>query len=1842
MIRWNKSRRSEKSRVRRPRLRLQVEALEERELLSCAAPANEIEAENCLAGNPPSEWDIVGAGDSSIQGFATDISVNKGERVRFKVDTTASDYRLDIYRIGYYGGLGARKVTTVQPSVSLPQAQPDCLSELETGLYDCGNWAVSASWLVPTTAVSGVYIAKLVRESGPAGSSHIIFIVRDDTGSSDLLFQTADATWQSYNNYGGKSMYLPSREQRAYKLSYNRPFETRGLAGGGGEASWFFSAEYPMVRWLEANAYDVSYFTNVDADRFGSEILEHQVFLSVGHDEYWSGTQRANVEAARDAGVNLAFFSGNEVYWKTRWESSIDGSGTSHRTLVSYKETHDNAKIDPLPTVWTGTWRDPRFSPPADGGRPENALTGTIFTVNRGPGGNFGTPIQVPEAEGKMRFWRNTSVATLGSGQVAILSNFTLGYEWDEDLDNGFRPAGLIRLSSTTEDVPQKLLDYGNTVGAGTATHSLTLYRAASGALVFGAGTVQWSWGLDGTHDRALSVADVRMQQATVNLFADMGVQPARLQAGLVPATASTDFVKPTASILSPVDGAVIQSGTVVTVTGTASDSGGGVVGGVEVSTDGGATWHRATGRTNWTYVFTPQANGDVAILSRAVDDSGNLQTLLSSVAVTIVLDQDTAPQISAVTVRPISNSSMTVTWTTDEASNSRVDYGTSPTQLTRTASNASPVTAHSITLTALTPNTTYYYRVSSTDEFNNTSILPATNDPPATFQTAAFLDASTSDFAAGQLGTGTYLAQTTNGDIILAPTSGAEFSGTALPSDWFSTAWGAGGNSTVGSGALTVNGARSGTNALFGPGRSVEFVATFTGDAFQHAGLATDLTNPPWLLFSTKSGGALYARSRNGAAIDTQLVGNYLGAPHRFRIDWNSSTASFWIDGILVATHAVSIATSMRPLISDLTVGSGTIAVDWVRTTPYAAAGSFTSRVFAATQPVTWTNINWTASTPAGSNVVLSVRGGNTATPDANWTDFIPLSGPGAATAGKSQYLQYRADLTTSVPGATPSLEDVSLSHVTTPDSVDPTIVQRSPLPGATGVPITTPVTVRFSELMNASTITTATVRIRRSGGSSDIPAGVSFAGATATLQPTAPLVAATSYVVTVSGSVADLSGNTLGSDATWTFTTPTSLTDTTVTDFARGTVGNGNSISDTAGGEVILLPTAGAEFSGTSLPTGWSSATWKTGGTATVAGGGVAADAARVSTDALYAPGRSLEFVSTFSGDLSQHAGFAVDLTNVPWAIFSVTDGNLSVRSRSPFASASTSLGPNWLGAPHRFRIDWTSSQVKYSIDGVQVALHTVAITSNMRPIASDYNLGSPLVVDWMRMTPYATVATRFTSQVLDGGGPITWTNAVWSTDTPAGTSVIMRVRTGNTAVPDATWTNFVTLNSSGAAIGAVARYLQYRADLNTTDVAQTPALRDMTVQISAGDTIAPSIVSRSPDAGLTGIDPATSVDVTFSEIMNAATINTSTLRLRAVGALSDVVATVSYAGSTATLTPAAALAEATTYQVTVSGSVADVAGNTLGGASVWTFTTRDPIPLTVGDTTAVDFAAGSGTGTYVSQTGDGELTLSPVVAAEFTGSALPADWTSTPWNAGGAAVVGGGTLAVDGSLVATNALYGPGRSLEFVATFSGAAFQHAGFLVDLTAAPWAIFSTGPGGILLARTNGGTMIDTTLSSSLLGTQHRYRIDWSPAGIAYFVDGTLVATHAVAIATAMRPGISDFTIGSGSVAVEWLRMSPYSAAGSFTSRVFDAGSSVTWTTLSFTNQLPAGTSLVVSVRTGNTATPDGTWTSFVTLAGSGSNVGATARYLQYRVDLTTSDLNQTPVLQDVTVAYVA
>jgi hypothetical protein len=385
-----------------------------------------------------------------------------------------------------------------------------------------------------------------------------------------------------------------------------------------------------MIRFLERNGYNVSYFTNTDAARSGSLILNHKIFLSVGHDEYWSKEQRNNVEAARDAGVHMAFFSGNEVYWKTRWENS-SASGTSYRTLVCYKEgtLGENvcgATCDPN-SEWTGLWRDGCTYPSAHGCKPENSLTGQIGWQN-----STGS-IQVSSDYRNFRFWRNTNIASLSGGSVATLPYGTLGYEWDHHQSGPFAdnyPNGRILLSSTTIS--------GN-------THKLSLYRHTGGALVFGAGTIQWSWGLDSVHDRGSLSPSRDMQQATVNLFADMGAQPATIQSNLTATPQSTDVNSPVIDITSPVHGDSLTIFTPVTITGTVTDTR--TVAGVEVSIDGGTTWKLASGTYNWSYTWTPSTAGAVTVMVRGFDDSGNMSVpgaAPSSSSVTIVITDAACP----------------------------------------------------------------------------------------------------------------------------------------------------------------------------------------------------------------------------------------------------------------------------------------------------------------------------------------------------------------------------------------------------------------------------------------------------------------------------------------------------------------------------------------------------------------------------------------------------------------------------------------------------------------------------------------------------------------------------------------------------------------------------------------------------------------------------------------------------------------------------------------------------------------------------------------------------------------------------------------------------------------------------------------------------------------------------------------------------------------------------------------------------------------------------------------------------------------------------------------------
>jgi len=269
---------------------------------------------------------------------------------------------------------------------------------------------------------------------------------------------------------------------------------------------------------------------------------------------------------------------------------------------VVYKESQEKVKKDPNLEEWTGTWRDGRSLNPI-GAKPENSLTGTIFTVNAWRN----DALEIPFKYSKLHFWRHTSIAKLGEDEVRVIKPGLLGHEWDEDLDNGHRPPGLVRLSQTTVNNLWMMKDYGANYDSGTGTHHLVIYRSKSGSLVFGAGTVQWSWGLDPHHDTETGIPPERanptnirvgvdqmgaerdIQQCTLNLFVDMGVAPGvkHLSPGLVWAEPSGDKTPPAVVITKFVKTVPHQ------LQGTATDTGGRVAS-VEFTLDGGLVWHPA------------------------------------------------------------------------------------------------------------------------------------------------------------------------------------------------------------------------------------------------------------------------------------------------------------------------------------------------------------------------------------------------------------------------------------------------------------------------------------------------------------------------------------------------------------------------------------------------------------------------------------------------------------------------------------------------------------------------------------------------------------------------------------------------------------------------------------------------------------------------------------------------------------------------------------------------------------------------------------------------------------------------------------------------------------------------------------------------------------------------------------------------------------------------------------------------------------------------------------------------------------------------------------------------
>ncbi len=454
---------------------------------------NPIQRENTQAGSP--DWELEDpALEHEIEGYASLTSAGHDDAVQFFVNVkpvSASspppDYTIQIFRVGWYGGIGARAMTG--PIRQRGKVQPPCSVDETTRRVEC-DWTPGFKKHIPNGWVSGVYLAKLT-ELGRGASSYVIFVVREDRRDSPYLFQLAVTTYQAYNSWGGHSLYTKPASARAREVSFNRPYghhvpQPEHAVG----ASDFFNWEVNMLRYLEREGYDVSYATNVDIHESAAMLLRHQAFLSVGHDEYWSPTMRLNLESALAAGVSLAFVGGNPMYFRIRLEPSRI-SGAPNRTIVSYKEVAcvddplaqdgDPSNDDSITLLW-------RWPPP------DNAIGGDPFSEQY-PGTTLAASCQEPRPE--------AALVGVGYFESPVDSDITVTNtgHWafaGTGLQDGDSLPGLLgyEVDTTYPESPSNIVLLGQSPIQGGIAH-MTIYEAMSGALVFATGTMQWNWGLD-------------------------------------------------------------------------------------------------------------------------------------------------------------------------------------------------------------------------------------------------------------------------------------------------------------------------------------------------------------------------------------------------------------------------------------------------------------------------------------------------------------------------------------------------------------------------------------------------------------------------------------------------------------------------------------------------------------------------------------------------------------------------------------------------------------------------------------------------------------------------------------------------------------------------------------------------------------------------------------------------------------------------------------------------------------------------------------------------------------------------------------------------------------------------------------------------------------------------------------------------------------------------------------------------------------------------------------------------------------------------------------------------
>ncbi len=455
------------------------------------------------------------ANDSTgqIKGYASATSVNKGGSITLYVSTNpAQTFTMDVYRIGWYQGLGGRLMLHVGSINSV--TQPTCPRDSTTGMVEC-DWAPTYTLATQASWTSGVYVALLTNTQGY--QNYISFVLRDDSRVAALRYNQPILTAQAYNNYPdnnstGKSLYeynsfgpnVPATgTTRAAKVSFDRPFADSGVT------DFWSTGQINFIRWMERSGYDVTYATDVDTHTDGSRLLDYHGNLFVGHPEYYSKQMYDAVVSARDAGVNLGFFAADSIYWQIRMEPS--SNGVPNRVVVCYKD----AARDPIadPTLKTVLWRESPLN------RPEQAFVGLQYTSQTPFNNGYYTPYVVTNSSNWV--YAGTGLHD-GDSLIGLV-----GYEADRVYPEYPTPDAVPGTYTLLSNSPYQSVqgpDHGNT----------TVYQAQSQAWVFATGTMNWSWALDSEPwgldhgNYPPGVVDTRIQQMAANILD-------RFSAGILP-----------------------------------------------------------------------------------------------------------------------------------------------------------------------------------------------------------------------------------------------------------------------------------------------------------------------------------------------------------------------------------------------------------------------------------------------------------------------------------------------------------------------------------------------------------------------------------------------------------------------------------------------------------------------------------------------------------------------------------------------------------------------------------------------------------------------------------------------------------------------------------------------------------------------------------------------------------------------------------------------------------------------------------------------------------------------------------------------------------------------------------------------------------------------------------------------------------------------------------------------------------------------------------------------------------------------------------------------------------